>query len=80
MPDCHRRKAKMGDGPWGGLHVGLGPGCSSPWACTATADQQADAASQIGYHVLRKDGVDFVFADHPSFPRVGGPYADHLGV
>ena len=37
-------------------------------------------AAQIGFHVLRKDGVDFVFADHPSFPRVGGPYADHLGV
>jgi len=35
---------------------------------------------QIGFHMLRKDGVDFVFADHPSFPRVGGPYADHLGV
>lgn len=34
----------------------------------------------IGYHYMKRDGVDWVFVDHPSFPRPGGIYADAYGV
>jgi len=34
----------------------------------------------VAYYHHEKQGVDFVFIDHPSFPRPGGLYADEHGV
>ena len=35
---------------------------------------------QVGYFHCEKDGVDFVFVDHPgSFMRMGTPYGDAHG-
>lgn len=31
-------------------------------------------------HALCSQGVDYVFVDHPSFPRPGGIYADQFGA
>ena len=42
---------------------------------TATVDEV-----EFGFHHKLQDGVDFVFVDHPSFPRPGGLYGDENGV
>ncbi|CAG9461329.1 unnamed protein product [Pedinophyceae sp. YPF-701] len=40
----------------------------------------ADAqGADVHYSVLQKDGVDYVFVDHPSFSRPGGLYGDVFG-
>ena len=31
-------------------------------------------------HTLHAQDVDYVFVDHPSFPRPGGLYSDEFGV
>lgn len=36
--------------------------------------------SEVGYFHHINDGVDFVFVDHPSFPRPGGLYSDEFGT
>ncbi|GMH34036.1 hypothetical protein BSKO_01870 [Bryopsis sp. KO-2023] len=36
--------------------------------------------NEVGYHLLQREGVDWVFLDHPSFPRPGGIYSDEYGV
>jgi starch synthase len=35
---------------------------------------------EVGFFHLRSKGVDWVFVDHPSYPRPGGIYADQYGV
>ena len=36
--------------------------------------------TEIGYYLHQSKGVDWVFVDHPSYPRPGGIYADQYGV
>lgn len=36
--------------------------------------------NEVGYHMLQREGVDWVFLDHPSYPRPGGIYSDDYGV
>ncbi|KAG1679851.1 hypothetical protein FOA52_012765 [Chlamydomonas sp. UWO 241] len=36
--------------------------------------------AEVGFFAERFKGVDFVFVDHPSFPRAGGMYADKNGA
>ena len=36
--------------------------------------------AEVGYFHLKDKGVDWVFVEHPSFPRPGGIYADAFGV
>ena len=36
--------------------------------------------TELSYAHLHKDGVDWVFVDHPSFQREGGLYGDSHGV
>jgi starch synthase len=36
--------------------------------------------TEIGYYHHHSKGVDWVFVDHPSYPRPGGLYADAHGV
>lgn len=36
--------------------------------------------TEVGYFVHQSRGVDFVFVDHPSYPRPGGIYADVHGA
>lgn len=36
--------------------------------------------NDVGYYHYSHKGVDWVFVDHPSFPRPGGLYADEHGV
>jgi starch synthase len=34
----------------------------------------------VGYHHFSDRGVDWVFVDHPSYPRPGGIYGDEHGT
>nr|QKY15138.1 soluble starch synthase (SS) [Polytomella parva] len=36
--------------------------------------------TEVGYYHTQMRGVDWVWADHPSYPRPGGLYADKFGV
>lgn len=36
--------------------------------------------AEVGYFHYKHKGVDWVFVDHPSYPRPGGLYADEHGV
>lgn len=36
--------------------------------------------TEVGFFVHQSRGVDFVFVDHPSYPRPGGIYADVHGA
>ena len=36
--------------------------------------------TEVGFYHHRSKGVDWVFVDHPSYPRPGGIYADAFGV
>ena len=36
--------------------------------------------TELGLYHHRSKGVDWVFVDHPSYPRPGGLYADAFGV
>ncbi|CAL5223380.1 g5887 [Coccomyxa viridis] len=36
--------------------------------------------TEIGFYLHQSKGVDWVFVDHPSYPRPGGIYADQYGV
>lgn len=36
--------------------------------------------TQVGFFHERYKNVDFVFVDHPSYPRPGGMYADSFGA
>jgi starch synthase len=36
--------------------------------------------AEVGYFHYVNKGVDWVFVDHPSYPRPGGLYADEHGV
>lgn len=36
--------------------------------------------AEVGYFHHHHKGVDWVFVDHPSYPRPGGLYADEHGV
>lgn len=36
--------------------------------------------TEVGLYHHRSKGVDWVFVDHPSYPRPGGLYADAFGV
>jgi hypothetical protein len=36
--------------------------------------------AEVGYFHHFHKGVDWVFVDHPSYPRPGGLYADEHGV
>lgn len=36
--------------------------------------------NDVTYYHHHNKGVDWVFVDHPSFPRPGGIYADEHGV
>ena len=38
------------------------------------------AEQTVGFFHQVKDGVDFVFVDHPSYKREGGLYGDKFGV
>ncbi|GFH17915.1 starch synthase, chloroplastic/amyloplastic [Haematococcus lacustris] len=35
---------------------------------------------EVGFFHHVNKGVDYVFVDHPSFPRPGGIYSDQFGV
>jgi len=36
--------------------------------------------SEVGFFHHVSQGVDYVFIDHPSFPRPGGLYSDEYGT
>lgn len=36
--------------------------------------------AEVTYYHYQHKGVDWVFVDHPSYPRPGGLYADEHGV
>lgn len=36
--------------------------------------------TEIGFYLHQSKGVDWVFVDHPSYPRPGGIYADQFGA
>lgn len=36
--------------------------------------------NEIEYYLLQRNGVDWVFINHGSYPRPGGIYADAYGV
>lgn len=36
--------------------------------------------AEVTYYHYSHKGVDWVFVDHPSYPRPGGLYADEHGV
>lgn len=41
--------------------------------------KQIGEYAEVGYYHAPVQGVDFVFVDHPSYPRPGGMYADQYG-
>ncbi|CAK8567598.1 unnamed protein product [Lathyrus sativus] len=38
------------------------------------------AAQEVGFYHEYREGVDWVFVDHPSFHRPGNPYGDKIGT
>ena len=58
-------------------------GAAVMWgACLAQGPQKVVhiQGSEVGFFHHRSKGVDWVFVDHPSYPRPGGIYADQFGV
>lgn len=52
-----------------------------PTATTASTQLRINImGAEVGYFHYRHKGVDWVFVDHPSYPRPGGLYADEHGV
>ena len=46
---------------------------------TGCRKKLVEMTAEVGYFHIQKQGVDFVFVDHPSFVRPGGIYADQNG-